>query len=131
MKKHVVYPTQKVWNIICGSTFNIELNANDFFGYACAGSVELCIIDTRWAFPIIEEFGDSGLNAVMSYIEDCLPIEERIDEDFHKALNKITQLQPLIYSKIEEWPRELLDLKLKGKITTATRAEQKGRIING
>lgn len=120
-------PNQQVWDILEGGMFHIQLNANDFFGYACAYAVELCPVDFRWVLPIIEEFGSDGFNACMSYIEDCNPILEHITPAYIMALDRITGQQPLIYSKIEEWPREFLHKVMEEKITKASREEQKGR----
>lgn len=105
----MTYPSEKCWKVIEESMFHITLNANDFFGYACADAVELCSVDFRWVFPLIDEFGHDGLSAAMAYIEDCQPIEERITEDFKLAFEKIKNRKPLIFSKISEWPKELLD----------------------
>jgi hypothetical protein len=66
----------------------------------------------------------------MAYIEDCSPIDERQTPIYHKAWKKIHQMQPLVYSKINEWPREFLDkvseAHRKGEKLFATRQEQKG-----
>lgn len=127
----ITYPSNKTWEVLQKGMFHIRLNANDFFGYACADCVDLCSCDFNWAFPIIDEFGYDGLNAVLVYIEDCNPIIEFVTPDYIKALDKITELKPLIYSKIEEWPPEFLNKVSKEKITSATREEQKGRKRHG
>lgn len=102
-------PNVKVWKILESGMFHVRLNANDFFAYACSDCVDLNPCDFKWAFPIIDEFGLDGLYAVMSYVEDCLPIKERRTKEFKVALKKLKKQKPDIFSKISEWSDEQLE----------------------
>ena len=112
---------------ILENTFHLSLNANDFFGYACAEAVELDVIDLKWVIPITVKYGQDGLNACMSYIEDSLPIDERRGGNFENALRELRELKPIIYSKLDEWDNIFLRKVSSGEITKASRDEQKGR----
>lgn len=99
---------EKALKLILDSSFYLSINANDFFAYATADAVELCPIDLKWVLPIVEKYEKDGLYAVMSYIEDCLPLQEYQSKKFFQILNELKTLQPPIYSKIDEWTPEQL-----------------------
>jgi hypothetical protein len=75
---------------------SIELNANDFFCYASAGSIILAIDNMEWVLPIVKKYKENGIHAVMSYINKMLPIEPWQTEDFLKAYKELEKLNPLI-----------------------------------
>lgn len=47
---------KEIMDMVKGS-FGIALNANDFFNYACADSVQIEYDDFHWAMPIIRKYG--------------------------------------------------------------------------
>jgi len=59
-----------------------SLNANDFFGYACADAVELDTVDLSWVIPIVKKYGVEGVEACMSYIRQCFSVREIRTERF-------------------------------------------------
>jgi len=81
------------------SSFGITLNANDFFQYACADSLEIDAGDYEWIIPIVVKYGDPGIHAVMSYIADTMPIKEWQTERFKAALQEIKELNPEVESE--------------------------------
>lgn len=87
-----------IWSIIEYSGHGIPLNANDFFAYACSESLMLDTADIHWALPIVRKYSYDGINAVMSYIADKLPITPHITENFNKALEEIKELDPIVFS---------------------------------
>ena len=118
----------EISDVIMDNCDNLILNANDFFGYSCADAVELYPTDLRWVSPIVDKYKFDGLNAVMSYIVDILPIEEHQTKGFKEALEELKDKKPLIYSIIDEWPTELLRREGIGKIVYGvSREEQKKR----
>lgn len=80
--------------------FSIELNANDFYGYACSDSERLDPMDLEWALPIIRKYGYiDGTSAVMSIISQLMPIKEYQTEGFNRAMKEIKELNPKIWSR--------------------------------
>lgn len=79
--------------------FSLELNANDFFGWACADSVTVSVFDMWWVLPIVKKYKHSGVSAVMSYIEQSQPIEPHRTENFLKAFKELEELDPQVYSR--------------------------------
>jgi hypothetical protein len=81
------------------NSFGIALNANDFFGYACADMVMIEYGDFHWAMPIIRKYGIDGEAAVMSKIADSLPIKPHITEKFKNALEEINSQNITVVSE--------------------------------
>jgi len=84
---------------ILGSAFSITVNANDFFAYCCADAVEIDVDDLYWIGPIVEKYGNEGLNACMSFIRKQKPIKPYITKNFKKALKELEKLNPEICSE--------------------------------
>lgn len=87
------------YQLLACSAFKICLNANDFFSYASADSVDLEDSDYHWAVPFVEKYGTDGINAIMSYIRKQCPIIERQTQAFHKAYAEIVGLHPDVQSE--------------------------------
>lgn len=85
---------------IVNGSFGIEMNANDFFAYACADGVTLDPGDLPWVLEIISRHGeDDGINACLSYIRNQPPIEPWITEGFKAALADIEAMKPKVLSE--------------------------------
>lgn len=84
------------------NAFTIEMNANDFFGYACADSVRIDIVDLEWVIPIVEKYPNDGINAVMSFIREQFPLPTYQTKNFKLALDEIRIMN---FGKII-WSRE-------------------------
>ena len=91
----------EAFKLLLKYAFAVTLNANDFFGFACADAVEMDTADFSWALPIIVKYKDDGVNAVMSYIAKCKPLEEYQTPEFKQAAEEITKLNPKVYSEYE------------------------------
>ena len=76
------------------SAFTIELNANDFFAYACAWSLTVYEQDVFWMIPIIEKYEDDGINACMAYIQNQEPIKPWHTDKFKEAIEELKALKP-------------------------------------
>lgn len=85
--------------LLLNCSFSIELNANDFFGWATAYSVHLSIFDMWWALPIVKKYGRVGISAVMCYIEQQLPIRPHRSFELIKACREIKELDPQVQSR--------------------------------
>jgi hypothetical protein len=86
---------------ILNYSHSITLNANDFFGYACADAIDLDICDLFWVIPIVQKYGYDGIAASMYYIRKCKPIEPIINEKFEQAYKEIEELKPKVFSEVE------------------------------
>ena len=84
--------------IILEESFSIELNANDFFGYACAMSVSLDALDLEWAIPFVAENPVYGVRAIMCYIQNSLPIKPHRSSGLKNALKSLKKLSPKLNS---------------------------------
>jgi hypothetical protein len=97
--------------------FCVVLNANDFFGYACADAQQIDAPDLAWVLPIITAHGLAGLDAVMSHIAKRDPIKEHMTPEFLAARISIQEVSPNVqtYEFASEWS-ELVE---KAKATEA------------
>lgn len=87
---------------IIESSFSIDLNANDFFEYACAQAVTINAWDIEeWVAPFIEEWGEVGVNVVLSYIQNQKPIPPYETEEFKKAMAVLTEKNPEVHSDFD------------------------------
>jgi len=87
------------YKLLLDSAHMILLNANDFFGWACADAVELDVTDLSWVIPIVKKYGVEGVEACMTYIRQCFPVKEIRTERFEKAYDEIEELKPKVYSE--------------------------------
>jgi hypothetical protein len=79
-------------------SFSIDLNANDFFAYACSWSLTINSSDTGWIIPFIETHENVGLDVVMCYIQNKKPIPPYETEEFNLAMQDLIELNPTVYS---------------------------------
>jgi hypothetical protein len=77
----------------------LTLNANDFFGFACADAVEVDPLDLEWIIPIIQKYKGDGVAAVMSFIRKCKPLKSHHTKEFKKAYKELEKLNPQIFSE--------------------------------
>ena len=88
------------YKLLLENTFWLELNANDFFARA-ADMVEFDPLDLKWALPIIQEYDQDGIYAVMSFIDKTKPLQRFRNRNFRKAYRELLKLNPEIYSNIK------------------------------
>lgn len=79
-------------------SFGILLNANDFFGCACADAVLLDANDIEWAALIVDKYGIDGVNAVMSFIRKEKPLPSYQTDKFEQAYKELEYLNPDVWS---------------------------------
>ena len=90
------------YKLLLDSAHMILLNANDFFGWACADAVELDVTDLSWVIPIVKKYGDDGVSACMHYVRQQLPLQKYLTEEEHKAYKELEELKPKVYSESEK-----------------------------
>ena len=83
---------------ILNGTFTLDMNANDFFYYACAQSVPIESHDVEWMIPIVMRFSASGLNACIAYVANREPIKPWRTPEFEEAILMLKQLKPIVHS---------------------------------
>jgi hypothetical protein len=84
---------------IIESSFSIDLNANDFFEYACSQAVSVNMSDLQeWIIPFVEEWGDVGVDVILSYIQNQKPIAPYETDEFKKAMDALIKKNPNVYS---------------------------------
>lgn len=81
--------TNKLFRMLDKVAFSVSLNMNDTFGWACAESEEVAIIDLPKLLDVWEKFGSSGVDAFAAVQRD----EDVMD---HKAVRT-----PLYYAAKE------------------------------
>lgn len=116
MKKELTQQEKDIIIDIVMESFCIDMNANDFFAYACADSVEFQPLDLPWIVEIINGHGmRNGVDACMSYIRNTMPIKPYLTEGFMAALKDIEEMRPQVWSEDgyhrpkeeqEEWSRK-------------------------
>lgn len=81
--------------LVFDCAFQVTLNANDFFNYACADAVTIDMWDLEeWVLPIVQEHGLSGIHACMAFIRKEMPIKPWQTEKFKAAYREIELLDP-------------------------------------
>lgn len=77
-------------NTLLSAAFEITLNANDFFGYACADAV---VVEFGREFDLLAEmvdgYGQDGINAFMAWHENCDPLPEYRNPRYEEARAKL------------------------------------------
>lgn len=74
--------------------FRFTLNANDTFGYACADSVEVAIEDLPKLLEVYQKFGNSGVDAFMSLVEEEDVLPELKNDKFKEAKEFLKDYRP-------------------------------------
>jgi hypothetical protein len=82
---------------ILENTLTFTVSCNDFFNYASADIIEIDTLNLEWIIPIVEKFGDDGMDACISYIRKQKPIPHFLTEKFNNAYKSIEKLEPKIY----------------------------------
>lgn len=72
-------------DFIIANSFSVTLNANDFFGYACADAVEVEIPEMEKLIQMAMAHGNAGIYAFMAWHEGCEPIKEIADLSDYKT----------------------------------------------
>jgi hypothetical protein len=85
--------------ILMDWSFDMTLNANDFFQYACADGVKFSTDDLWIMLPLIKKHGHSGVKAVMSYIRKQKPI--RPDSNYNEAM---TYIEKIVADTMKKYP---------------------------
>lgn len=66
--------------------FGVELNMNDVFGYATSAGVSITDLDLPKLLETEDKYGNSGVIAFASIVEDCDVIKPHKTKEFKEAL---------------------------------------------
>ncbi len=91
---------ERAYKRLLDRSFSLNMNANDFFGFACADAVEVDPLDLDWIIPVVEKYGNDGLNACLCYIRQQLCLENYHTKEMFEALFYISQLNPKVMSEL-------------------------------
>lgn len=89
------------YDLFLRNTVQVDMNANDFFEYACAHSVSIDESDFDWILTHIQKWGQSGMDAVIAYVFNQIPIKPVVNEKFEKALSELTQRDQKVFGDID------------------------------
>jgi hypothetical protein len=79
----------EAYKTFISASFDIKMNANDFFNYACAQMVGIVSDDAWWVIEHIEKYGDNGVNSAMAYIQNQEPISPYRTNEFNEAIKEL------------------------------------------
>lgn len=89
------------YNILHRSMFSAAFNANDFFQYACAQAVNITEEDFPWVLEHIEKYGQEGMDACMSYIQNQEPVTPRLTKELKVAIQELMDRNQEVYGDID------------------------------
>jgi hypothetical protein len=82
-------------------TFQLQLNAGDFFYYACAQMLNVVSEDVDWVVEHIQQFGDEGLYSAMAYIQNQQPINPYLTIKFTDAMKVLVDRKQEVFGDID------------------------------
>lgn len=86
---------------LLADTFQLQLNAGDFFYYACAQALNVVSEDVDWVIEHIRQFGDEGLYSSMAYIQNQEPILPYQTHDFEAAMKVLVDRKQVVEGDID------------------------------
>ena len=97
--EYVMIPTQKLeaYKRLLDDTFQLQLNAGDFFYYSCAQMLNVVSEDVEWVVEHIQQFGDDGLYSAMAYIQNQEPIKPYLTDTFNEALKVLVDRKQEVF----------------------------------
>jgi len=80
-------------------SFSIDLNANDYFYYACAMSVTVNMEDIEgWILPFLDKYPKRGMDVCMAYIQNQEPIKPWVSDEFKSTMGELLKISPEVHS---------------------------------
>ena len=90
---------ENAYKKILDSSFSIDLNANDFFSYACSHTVSVNASDIfAWIAPFVEKWGTIGIDVALAYVQNQKPIAPYETEEFKSAMEELINQNPKVCS---------------------------------
>jgi hypothetical protein len=83
--------------MILRGAFSIEMNANDFYHYASACSTSVSVDDIWWMIPMVQKYGNAGIDACVAYVQNFAPIQPHQNDRFLKAISELQERNQEVY----------------------------------
>jgi hypothetical protein len=83
------------------SSFELHMNANDFFHYACAQMVTIVAEDIEWVVKHIQEFGQEGIDSAMAYIQNQEPLKPHVTDKFNESIKVLVDRKQEVFGDID------------------------------
>lgn len=84
------------------SSFDIKMNANDFFHYACAQAVTIVEEDIDWVIDHMQKYGENdGVNSAMAYIQNQEPLPPYRTDGFNEAIQELVDRNQVVHGDID------------------------------
>ena len=81
--------------------FSADFNANEFFHHGTAQQVTICSGDLTWVIEHIKKWGQEGLDASLSYIQNEEPIQKFRTERFNQAISELVEKKQKVIGDID------------------------------
>jgi hypothetical protein len=91
----------EAYKTLLSASFDIQMNANDFFHYACAQMVTIDRDDIWWVVEHIEKHGDRGVDSAIAYIQNSEPIPPHRTDGFNKAIKELVDRKQEVHGDID------------------------------
>lgn len=92
---------EEAYERMLADTFQLQLNAGDFFYFACAQMLNVVSEDVDWVTEHIRQFGDDGLYSAMAYIQNQEPIKPHLTDKFNEALKVLVDRKQEVFGDID------------------------------
>lgn len=89
------------YKVLLNGSFGIQMNANDFFNYACAQMVTITDGDFEWVLEHIQKWGYAGMDACIAYIQNQEPIQPHRTDSFEKAIKELVDRKQEVVGDID------------------------------
>ena len=101
--KYTMIPTKKLeaYKRLLADTFQLQLNAGDFFYFACAQMLNVVSEDVEWVVEHIQQFSDEGLYSAMAYIQNQEPLPPYITIKFTDAMKVLVDRKQEVFGDID------------------------------
>lgn len=107
-------------------TFCSVLNANDFYGYACADATQIDDVGFDALLRLAKEYGNDGIKAAMACASNCEPIKPHQTDKYRAAKASITEEERKALAEEEscsDWAEVNAKLKKAEEQLAAFRSE--------
>lgn len=95
LTKDPLFTREKACEMILNDAFGVVLNANDFFGYACADAVQVDFLEHgEKLIDMVRRFGGDGSSAFMAWHERAEPIPPHRTDGYREAREYLPGVRP-------------------------------------
>lgn len=92
---------EDAYRILHRGMFHGAFNANDFFHWAAAQSVNIVEEDFEWIVEHIQKWGNDGLIACIAYVQNQQPQRPLMTEKFNQAIQELVDRKQEVFGDID------------------------------